>query len=456
MNVSQPACREVILGAYEVIRLLGEGGMGRAFLGRHVPSGRQVVIKFMRDHVAKKPRLRAAFAREMRAMKRFRHPYAVALLEAALDDPEKPCLVLEYVDGVTLASLLETEGRLEPRRACRLVGQICQVLHAAHGAGIVHRDLSTANIMVLPADWRDPSRGHGEQIKVLDFGFARVGSGFFLPLEQLTGSGEAIPGGTPAFMCPEQIRGETVDARGDLYSLGVILFQMITGSWPLGPAENASYMLKAHIELPPLRFAEFGIDDVPDAVETVVRGCLAKYPRERPQSARALAQKLAAALDPALFRPEDYPEIEAASQHQGRPDSVELDRFEAWMPEPIAVMKLRSFIDALAGEVIASEPGFVRVRFPDPRVPRETQAARPGFLSFLGLARKTLTAPATLLIELLMSKKPAGARSLVEIAVTLPPDPMAAAPPTEDELAMRQGFGERISRELRAYLMIRA
>lgn len=338
MNVCPPACRELILGSYEVLRLLGVGGMGQAFLGRYLPTGRQVVIKIMREHVAKNPRLRAAFARELRAMKRFRHPHAVALLDADLDNAEKPCLILEYVDGVTLDELLRAEGRLEPGRAGRLIAQMCQVLHAAHGVGIVHRDLSTSNIMVMPADWHDPMRGRGEQIKVLDFGFARVGSGFFLPLEQLTGTGNAVPGGTPAYMCPEQIRGESVDARGDLYSLGVILFQMFTGNWPLGPTENASYMLRAHIELEPLRFADFGVNDVPDAVEEIVRSCLAKYPRERPQSARALAEKLAVALDPALFRPDDYPEIEAISNHQGCPDSVELDRFDAWMPEPIAVM----------------------------------------------------------------------------------------------------------------------
>ena len=385
-------------------------------------------------------------------MKRFRHPYAVALLDAAFDGPDPPCLILEYVDGTTLDALLAAESRLDWRRACRLMYQVCQVLHAAHGAGIVHRDLSTTNIMVVPADWDDPARGRSEHVKMLDFGLARVGHGFFVPLEKLTGSGNAIPGGTPAFMCPEQIRGETVDGRGDIYSAGVILFNMLTGALPLGPSENASTMLRAHVELEPMRFLELGVDDVPEDVETVVRSCLAKYPRERPQSAREFAEKLAGALDTALFRPEDFPAGEALSNFLGRPDSVELDHFEAWMPEPIAVMKLRSFIDALDGEVIASEPGFLRVRLLDPRLPRQTRVARSGMLSFLGLGRKTVTAPPTLVIELLMYQNALGGRNHVEITVTLPADPTAPTPLTDEEQTMRRGFGERITRELRAYL----
>jgi serine/threonine protein kinase len=454
MTVSQHARGELFLGSYEAIRLLDEGGMGQVFLGRHLPSGREVVIKVMRDHLATMPRLRAAFQREMQVMMRFRHPYAVALLDAALEGPGRPCLILEYVVGPTLEELLGAEGRLEPRRAGRLLNQLCQVLHAAHGGGILHRDLSATNIMVMPTDWGDAAGGHGEQIKVLDFGLARVGRGFFVPMEKLTGSGTSIGGGTPAYMCPEQVRGEAVDQRGDLYSVGVILYKMLTGVLPFGPATDITEMLRAHIEKQPRRFAELGVHDIAPAVEAVVQDCLAKYPRERPQSARELAKKLSLALGDSLFQAEDFPATDGLSNHQGRPGCVELDRFEAWMPEPIAILKLRSFIDALQGEVIASEPGYLRVRLLDPRVPRQTCSARAGLVSFFGLGRKTLSAPPTLLIELLMRKKQSGLRSLVEITLTLPVDPSAPTAPSEEEQTMRLGFGARISRELRAYLMV--
>ncbi len=204
-------------------------------------------------------------------------------------------------------------------------------------------------------------------------------SGFFVPLEKLTGSGNGIPGGTPAFMCPEQIRGESVDGRGDIYSAGVILFKMLTGALPLGPAENASTMLRAHVELEPMHFQELGIDDIPpDASKRSCLSCLAKYPHERPQSARSLPRNLPSRWTRPSFAANDFPRRDAPSNHQGRPDSIELDHFEAWMPEPIAVMKLRSFIDALEGKSSPASRGSFVCACLDPRVGRQTRVVRSG------------------------------------------------------------------------------
>ena len=115
MNATLSDRGELFLRAYQVVRLLGEGGMGQVYLGRHVQTGREVVIKVMRDHLAKNPRLRAAFQREMDIMKSFRHPFAVDLLDGALDGGGGgPCLILEYVAGFTLETLLERQGRMEP------------------------------------------------------------------------------------------------------------------------------------------------------------------------------------------------------------------------------------------------------------------------------------------------------------------------------------------------------
>lgn len=438
---------EIFLHAYQAIGVLGEGGMGQVLLGRHVQTGQGVVIKVMRDTVAEDPRLHAAFQREMQVMKRFRHPNAVALLDGAFDGPGRPCLILEHVRGTTVEALLQSEGRMDLQRVGRLLGQLCQVLHMAHGMGILHRDLSSENLMVVPANGTA-----AEQLKVMDFGLARVGSGFFVPMEKLTGAGNSIGGGTPDYMCPEQIRGEGVDERGDLYSVGVILFKMLTGSLPFATSNDVAEILLAHVQRAPLHFADVGVPDLPAAIETVVHNCLAKYPNERPQSARELAQRFGAALGQAIARPEDFPAVEAVRCQQARSSSVELDRFEAWMPEQIAVMKLRGFIDGVGGEVIDSQPGSLRVRLQDPRLKPVEQPRT--FWSLLGLGRRTLTMPSSILIELLMEKKAAGARSLVEITVTLPKDPQAPHELSSAEETMRRGFGERICRELRAYLMI--
>src|SRR5437763_8536660 len=121
----------VFLGRYEAIRLLGEGGMGRVYLARQLDLGRQVVVKVMHDHIAADPKFRERFARETLLMARFTHPYAVTLYDAKLDDPQTPCIVMEYIKGVTLDSLLRSGGRMDPRRAGRLLGQLCEVLQAA-------------------------------------------------------------------------------------------------------------------------------------------------------------------------------------------------------------------------------------------------------------------------------------------------------------------------------------
>src|SRR5438552_9649473 len=128
----------IFLGRYEAMRLLGEGGMGRVYLARQLDLGRQVVVKVMHDHIAADPKFCERFARETLLMARFQHPFAVTLYDASLNDPEGPCIVMEYIRGVTLDALLRTSTRLEPPRVGRLLGQLCEVLQAAHTEGIIH------------------------------------------------------------------------------------------------------------------------------------------------------------------------------------------------------------------------------------------------------------------------------------------------------------------------------
>src|SRR5262245_25301235 len=157
------------LNRYETVRLLGEGGMGRVYLARQNDlAGRQVVVKVMHDHIAADPKFSSRFQREIQAMARFQHPYAVNLYDASGDDQSEKCIVMEYVRGITLEHLLQDEGRLHPARVGRLLGQICEVLQAAHQLGIIHRDLKPSNLMVVDAD--TPY----EKIKVMDFGLVKL------------------------------------------------------------------------------------------------------------------------------------------------------------------------------------------------------------------------------------------------------------------------------------------
>jgi eukaryotic-like serine/threonine-protein kinase len=406
----------VFMGRYETIRLLGEGGMGRVYLARQLDLGRQVVVKVMHDHIAADPKFRERFTRETLLMARFQHPYAVTLYDASLNDPQGPCIVMEYIRGISLDQLLQNNGRLTPGRVGRLLYQLCEVLQAAHTLGIVHRDLKPANLMIV-----DPDTPY-ELLKVMDFGLAK-------PLTpdqfaKITQTHTEFAVGTPGYMCPEQARGEEMDGRGDLYSVGVILYELLTGRLPFAGRSTMDLLL-AHVteEAPPFSFmaADAGVSP---GVEKVVQTCLAKRPDDRPRSARELAEKFEAALTGDLnaaappparswqvqgeepARTPIRPPEESHPPHQDRTVSVPaaasaagttadadphdplavVHHLEAWMPERIAAYKLRGFIHDVGGEMVESVPGRILVRVGGKG--SVYTAPRPG-LSWLGIGRRS-------------------------------------------------------------------
>lgn len=444
---------KVYLGRYEVVQPLGEGGMGQVFLGRNKDNDMQVVIKVMRPEVAFVPEVRHSFLQEMRLMMRFRHPHAVNLIEASVRDNE-PCIVMEYVPGITLDQLLDRHQRLSPARAGKILGQLCQVLEAAHSAGIIHRDLTPSNLMILDADT------FNERIKVMDFGLARMGTGHHIAFEKLVGHLDSIGGGTPDYICPEQIRGEEVDHRGDLYSVGIMLYRMLSGRVPFNNVADVQAILRAHLDKDPPRFGYVGVADVPWEVEGVVRACLAKHPQERPQSARELAERYQKAVGVDIYQPEPFPPLLPESdgpfsddhcQPDVNPDLV-VTRFQAWMPERIAVYKLRGFIDSLGGQVIESVPGLIRLRLPERRRVAEPEPIP--LLTLLGLARKPEPPPEHI-VELHMHNKEVDKRNLLDITVAfLPTDhPEEEKEWGEEENPGRRRFANKVCCELRAYLM---
>jgi serine/threonine-protein kinase len=438
------------LGRYEPARLLGEGGMGRVYLARDLRGGRPAVVKVMHAHIAADPKFRERFHRETSLMARLRHPNAVAFLGADEDEVVGPFLVMEYVQGQGLDKILAREGRFRPPRLRRLFAQLCDVLAAAHAEKIVHCDLKPANLMVV--DYDSPR----EQLKVMDFGLARLSEP---PAANPTNparpqSAPSFAVGTAGYMPPEQVRGDPVDHRADVYSAGVILYRLLTGRPPF-EGESPMAILMAQASQDPPSFTDLGLADlIPESVEDVVMACLAVDPAHRLQSARELGEVFESALAleysgmfpvPALPAPQPTP---PPLMQTAEPDLI-VDQLEAWMPEQIAVYKLKGFAEAVGGEIVQSVPGFVRLRVGKPPA---AAVKRSGIFSLLNLTRKPEppSPPACEIdIELGMRRGPAERPGLLQLTVMLRPVRRNSGPIHPDYHARCHS----IQRTLRSFLM---
>lgn len=400
--------------------------MGRVYLARDLGSGERVVVKVMHDKFKDNPRFHELFEREMTFMRQFKHPHVVALNDTGVDPVFGPCIVMEYLEGLPLCDLLDQQGRLTPGRVGRLLVQLCSALQAASDMGIIHRDLKPSNLMIVNAgDWQ-------EQLKVLDFGLAKLTSAPHLSIDELKGSERRIVAvGTPEYICPEQIRGNEVDHRGDIYSVGVVLYEMLTGRRPFD-AETPATLFELHSRATPPSFADVGVTDVDPAVEAVVMRCLHKYPHERPQSARALAELFEAAQGKELSEAdlqmlESQPSFEThrsvrAVVEAAKQPFTEVFHLQAWMPEKIAILKLRGFLEELKGDVVETEPGLVKVRFkvevePPPPPPP------PKVLVWLRLAPKPAppVPPDRIKLDIYLEKKDPNQPNLLSITAILNP-----------------------------------
>jgi serine/threonine-protein kinase len=278
-----PLVGRVIAERYLVLALLGEGGMGRVYLAEHVKMNRQCAIKVMNPSLVNDTESSQRFAREASSAARILHPNVAAVFDYGESD-KIVYLVMEYVDGESLSTILEGNGELDPRRAIELARQIADGLAAAHELGIVHRDLKPDNVIVTR------NRSGKEIPKIVDFGIAKAVSE--TPQDSLTRSGLVI--GTPEYMSPEQLLGDPIDARSDVYSLGCILYQMLTGK-PAFEADSREQMIRRRLHEPPPHVREI-LPNLPRRLDTLIVHMLARSPNDRLPTAAEARES----LDPAL------------------------------------------------------------------------------------------------------------------------------------------------------------
>ncbi len=261
------------IGRYEILEELGRGAMGIVYKARDPNIDRIVALKVLHPALSAHPELQQRFRREARSAGRLVHPNIVIVFDAA-EDRGTSFLVMEYLDGPTLATVIEREGPLSVQRSVQIAIQICDALDYAHQQGVIHRDIKPSNVILLP----------GDQVKITDFGIAKLVEG-----PQLTRTGIV---GTFNYMSPEQAMEEPVDHRADIYSLGIVLFEMLTGQVPFQADTPVAVAIK-HISepLPPPRQLNPAI---PPALETIIFKAAAKRRGERYQTAGEMATALRA------------------------------------------------------------------------------------------------------------------------------------------------------------------
>ncbi len=269
----------LLAGRYRIEALIGSGGMGAVYRAEHVHMRKAVAVKVLHKEMTAFPEVVARFEREAVAAGRIEHAHVVSASDFGQLEDGSFYLVLEFVEGQSLARLVDSTGALSPLRALGITRQIVEALHAAHGVGIVHRDLKPENVMLVEKD------DQTDFVKVLDFGIAKIKVEESAEQPALTQIGTVF--GTPEYMSPEQARGEQVDARADLYTVGVILFEMLSGVSPFKD-DDLVVVLTRHLTADP--------PPLPETLDPMVRDLvlllLRKNRDERVQSAHELIERI--------------------------------------------------------------------------------------------------------------------------------------------------------------------
>lgn len=252
---------KVLKGKYRVLEKVGTGGFATVYLGRNLESNEVVAIKILKEEHTEESKFVERFRREAKMARRMQHPNVVRMIDYGIED-NVHYLIMEYVQGRTLAEIIHQKGQLPVATAVTIAAQVAQALEVAEQAGVVHRDIKPHNVMVTPDG----------TVKVMDFGIARMSS-----MTSLTQTGMFM--GTPRYLSPEMARGEKIDIRSDIYALGIVLFEMLIGNTPF-VADSPWAIMRHQIETVPPAICSLR-QDVPEWLEAVVAKALAKDPQDR-------------------------------------------------------------------------------------------------------------------------------------------------------------------------------
>jgi len=362
------------IGNYKVTAQLGEGGMGIVYLAQHPAIGRKAAIKVLHPKLAADPEVVSRFFHEARASNAIRHPNIVEAYDYGTRPDGAPYIIMEYLEGESLAARLARLGRLPLRTALDFVQQAAGALAAAHDKAVVHRDLKPDNLFVT-ADPRVPG---AEQIKILDFGIAKLAASVENQVSHKTRTGVML--GTPLYMSPEQCLGvKEVDHRTDIYSLGCILHEMLCGAPPF-VSEGFGALVNMHINEPPAK-ASKQRPDVPAAVDRLILRMLAKKAEDRFATMAAVQQAIAPELAraPTPRQSELGPVISAKTAPRELLNATTLSAAASGpLPtEPGPVARRRGLRAGIAAAVLLAAGGaaVVALRAPAPSPPLAVVAA---------------------------------------------------------------------------------
>jgi serine/threonine-protein kinase len=268
----------LILGRYRVNTKLAQGGMSTVYIARDTWEGKLYAVKVLRKDLASDPQIRDRFINESKAIQRVKHPSVVRVVDIGKTDDGRICLVTEYIHGSSLRNHMK-KGPLEVTTVVPIICTIAEGLALVHNNSVVHRDLKPENIL-LPFDKKNNGLA-----KLIDFGIARI-----IDTPRITTNQHVM--GTPEYIAPEQATDQAIDGRTDIYSLGVIMYEMLTGKLPFGGADSHT-LLRKHVSEPPPPLHDYpGADLIPRGLQHLVLHCLAKTRRNRPANMDALVSIL--------------------------------------------------------------------------------------------------------------------------------------------------------------------
>jgi hypothetical protein len=337
---------QVVADRYHVIKKLGEGGMGQVYLAEHVKMGRRSAIKVMSPAMVHDPDAVARFNREAANASRITHPNVCAVYDFGETSDGLIYLAMEFVEGEPLTSLIEREGALPLGQATAIFKQTADALQAAHDLGIVHRDLKPDNIMIAPG------RDGGDLVKVVDFGIAKAVGGDEAG-QKVTKTGLVV--GTPEFMSPEQLSGDKLDGRSDLYSLALVYFRMLTGELPFQADSVQETMIKRLTDEPQKLAATRPDLAFPDGLQQVFDAALARSPNDRYQTVAKFADDVLAVAGLARatrgVAPATRVDIEGKTQLLDSRETKAMGRGGGTRRQA-AVPKQRSLVPIIVGVVV--------------------------------------------------------------------------------------------------------